>query len=110
MVINRSGIMLGLAKKSILESVYSKLPMELLQLLQVRLRSFKSVFTTEDLNSLPSLPDSKYPSMQEIRVTEPGVYNALSQLYPHKAGGPDNIPARVLKELTYDLTPMLSNG
>jgi len=32
----------------------------------------------------------------------------LSQIDPHKAGGPDNIPARVLKELAYQLTPMLT--
>ena len=35
-----------------------------------------------------------------------GVFSILSQLDPHKAGGPDNIPARVLKELAYDLTPI----
>jgi len=44
--------------------------------------------------------------MQNIHITEAGVYNILSQLDPHKAGGPDNIPARVLKELTHDLTPL----
>ena len=27
----------------------------------------------------------------------------------HKAGSPDHIPARVLKELAYDLTPMITH-
>jgi len=47
--------------------------------------------------------------MQEICITESGVFSILSQLDPHKAGGPDNIPARVLKELAYDLTPILTH-
>jgi len=67
------------------------------------------VFTIEDLSSLPVLPDSTYPNMQNICITEAGVYNILSQLDPYKAGGPDNIPACVLKELAHDLTPLLTH-
>jgi len=37
--------------------------------------------------------------MQDITITPEGVYALLSKLDPHKASGPDNIPARVLKEL-----------
>ena len=48
--------------------------------------AFKSVFTIEDLSSLPVLPDSTYPNMQNICITEAGVYNILSQLDPYKAG------------------------
>ena len=44
-----------------------------------------------------------HPTMQDIHITEPGVYNILSQLGPPKAEGPDGIPARVLKELAFDL-------
>ena len=47
--------------------------------------------------------------MQEICITESGVFSILSQQDPHKAEGPDNIPARVLKELAYDLTPILTH-
>jgi len=48
----------------------------------------KSVFTIEDLSSLPLLLDSTYPTMQNIPVciTEAGVHNILSQLDPYKAG------------------------
>ena len=70
---------------------------------------FKSVFTIEDLNSLPSLSDSIHPTMQDIHITEPGVHNILSQLDPHKARGPDGIPAHVLKELAFDLAPILTH-
>ena len=41
--------------------------------------------------------------MQDICITKPGVYNILSQLDPHKAKGPDGIPARILKELPFNL-------
>ena len=47
---------------------------------------FKSVFTKEYLSVLPLLPDS---SIQEIDISEPGVFSLLSQLNHHKAGGPD---------------------
>ena len=69
-------------------------------------KAFKSVFTIEDLHSLPFLPDS---TMQDICITKPGVYDILSQLDLHKAEGPDGIPARVLKELAFDLAPILTH-
>jgi len=48
--------------------------------------AFKSaVFTIEDSSFLPLLPDSIYPTMQNMHITEAGVYNILSQLDPHKA-------------------------
>ena len=72
-------------------------------------KAFKSVFTIENLNFLPSLLDLTHPTMQDIHITKPGVHNILSQLDPHKAGGPDGIPARVLKELASDLTPILTH-
>ena len=49
-----------------------------------------------------------HPTMQDIYVTKPGVHNILSQLDPHKAKGPDGIPARVLKKHAFDLAPMLT--
>ena len=61
-------------------------------------KAFKSVFTIKDLHSLPLLQDS---TMQDIRITKPGVYNISSQLDPHKAEGPDGIPPRVLKRICF---------
>ena len=65
-------------------------------------RTFQSVFTVEDLTSLLTLPEAIHPSIEEITITEPGVFALLSRTDPHKAGGPDNIPAQVL-------TPMLTH-
>ena len=53
--------------------------------------TFKSVFTKEDLSFLLILPDSVYPSIQEIDVAEPGMFSPLLQLNHHKAGVPDDI-------------------
>ena len=64
--------------------------------------TFKSVFTTEDLGPL-ALPESTYPT------SEQGVFALLSQIDPHKACGPDNIPAKVLYELAQELTPMITH-
>ena len=71
--------------------------------------AFHSVFTTEDLSSLPTMPVSTHPSLPEISITEHGVFTLLSQIDPHKACGPDNIPARVLQVLAQDLTPMITH-
>ena len=37
------------------------------------------------------------------------VFTPCSKLDPHKASGSDNIPARVLKETAYEITPMLTH-
>ena len=47
--------------------------------------------------------------MQAVNITKPGVHKILSQLDPHKAEGPDGIPAHVLKELAFDLAPILTH-
>jgi len=47
--------------------------------------------------------------MQDINIIPEGVHALLSKLDSHKANGPDNIPAHVLKETTYEITPMLTH-
>ena len=46
--------------------------------------------------------------MQNITITENGVYKLLRNIKPHKATGPDNIQARYLKELALELTPAIT--
>jgi len=68
---------------------------------------FASVFTVEDLSCcLPSLT-STYPDMPDITITEPGVLKLLLMLDPNKSLGPDNIPPRVLKEVSSEIAPIL---
>ena len=70
---------------------------------------FNSIFTAEDTQNLPDMPSSPHPPMQDINITPESVHTLLSKLDPYKASGPDNIPARVLKETGYETTPMLTH-
>ena len=49
-----------------------------------------------------------FPSMPEITVTQSGVEKLLSKMNPHKAPGPDGISARILKECSRELAPLLT--
>jgi hypothetical protein len=44
--------------------------------------------------------------MPAITITTPGVEKLLRELKPHKAAGPDEIPARVLKECATSIAPI----
>ena len=69
---------------------------------------FKSVFTEETpLTDLHNTPDL-HPDITDIHLTEPGVRKLLERLDPSKAGGPDMLQARVLKELAPSIAPALT--
>ena len=68
---------------------------------------FSSVFNRgEDATTIPNLGRSPYPAVGKITVTKNGVYKLLTALEPHKASGPDHLPARLLKELATELSPI----
>lgn len=69
---------------------------------------FKSVFTKEDMSSMPDKGDSPHNTMDPIIVTIPGVEKLLKNIKPYKATGPDSIPARLLNELSVQLAPALT--
>ena len=70
---------------------------------------FVSVFNKdEDTSTIPDMGPSLHPSMDNISVTEAGVYNLLSNFQVHKAMGPDEIPTRLLKELAKELIVYLT--
>ena len=62
----------------------------------------------EDTSMIPDMGPSPHPSMDNISITEAGVYQLLSNLQVHKAMGPDEIPTRLLKELAEELTPIFT--
>ena len=70
---------------------------------------FCSVFTQEDTSELPDLGPSQTPSMPPIMVNIIGVQKLLTDIKPHKATGPDNIPGRLLKEAAEELAPGLAH-
>ena len=49
-----------------------------------------------------------FPQVPSITVSVDGVVNLLQHLDPHKATGPDGIPAYFLKELSYEIAPILT--
>jgi len=69
---------------------------------------FSSVFTREDLSSMPPTPTTKAPTIQDININTEGVAKLLSKLSPYKAPGPDKIPPRVLKEAANELAPAIA--
>ena len=72
---------------------------------------FSSVFTRENTNNIPLLGECTYSngvSLSDLRVTSKAVKDKLNNLNPNKAQGPDNIPPRVLKELSEELSVPLS--
>ena len=69
---------------------------------------FTSILTQEVLSSLPKMNDSPFPEIPHISVSVNGVANLLHNLNPHKATGPDGIPAYFLKELSHEIAPFLT--
>ena len=71
-------------------------------------RQFESVFTREPDTEIPSKGTSPFTSMGEITVDPKGVLKLLNNLNIHKASGPDGLSARVLKECSSEISPMLA--
>ena len=68
---------------------------------------FRSVFTT---NCTPNLlPKVDIPTAESPKITirEDGIVKLLQQINPNKAPGPEDIPARVLKEVAESAAPYL---
>ena len=68
---------------------------------------YKKVFTTEDLNNIPSI-NHQHPGMKDINITEKGVTSLLKKLNIKKAIGPDLISTRILKDYAEIIAPALT--
>ena len=69
---------------------------------------FSSVFSTSSDTSPPTLSESSIPDITPISIYSHGVKCLLDSLDIHKSAGPDNIPTRLLKELSTELAPILT--
>jgi hypothetical protein len=69
---------------------------------------FKSVFTNENHTNFPDKGPSSFPSMTNINITEHGVYKLLTNQKPHKATGPDEVPAFILRSAAQQLVHILT--
>ena len=67
---------------------------------------FKSVFTQEDLENLPSLPQV-FPNISQLHFDTVGIAKLLSNLDVKKAAGSDQIPCWVLKTGAQEIAPFL---
>ena len=72
-------------------------------------QQFASVFTQENLSTLPNLGPSPHPHIPHIVISAAGVAKLLHGLNPSKASGPDEVPARLLKECADELAPALTH-
>ena len=68
-----------------------------------------SVFTRDQDSIIPDKGPSPHPNMPGIEISTKGVQKLLEQLKPTKASGPDQIPARILKECALQIAPILRN-
>ena len=67
---------------------------------------FYSVFTDEDLSSIPS-PTNSFPIMPTVSLNVEGIYRLLNDLDVNKAPGPDKIPNRILKYCATEIAQIL---
>jgi len=69
---------------------------------------FSSVFTCDNSSSPPRMSGSPLPDVSPITIHHEGVAQLLLNIQPNKASGPDNLPARFLKEVANEIAPALS--
>ena len=69
---------------------------------------FVSAYTREDKSNIPKKGTSDHPTMDSIRVHRNGVLKLLRDLKIHKATGPDEVPAFILKSAASQLSPILT--
>ena len=72
---------------------------------------FSSVYTSEDLSSIPDITSklpSGIPGLSVIEVKESTVFALLRKLLPDKSPGPDGIHPRVLKECATEMAHPLT--
>ena len=70
---------------------------------------FSSVFSQEDLTSMP-IPEAKKMEsfLEQIQISEEDIMKRLHKLKTNKSAGPDSMHPRLLKELSNELTKPLA--
>lgn len=71
---------------------------------------FSSVFTHDNNTSvLPDKGHSRYEQIENLLISSPGVNKQLNGLKINKASGPDELPARMLRDYADEITPILTH-
>jgi len=69
---------------------------------------FSSVFTNEDTSNIPTMDGEPLPCIDAILIHVEGIAELLRNIDPNKANGPDQLPARFLKEVSLEIAPALT--
>ena len=72
------------------------------------LNQFASVFTCHDGTNVTDKEQSPYCEMGNICFMQPGIEKLLKNINQTKAAGPDELSARILKEITKEICGVLS--
>ena len=70
--------------------------------------NYFTVFTPITMETPPLISEPLIPDIDPIQIETNGVVELLQSLVAHKAAGPDEIPAHLLKEFSVALAPSLS--
>ncbi|CAC5416938.1 unnamed protein product [Mytilus coruscus] len=70
--------------------------------------SFARFFTKDDGSTIPDKSPSNINSMNDITVTENGVFKLLKNLDTNKTAGPDEIPTKILQITAAELLSVLT--
>ncbi|CAB3986093.1 Hypothetical predicted protein, partial [Paramuricea clavata] len=76
---------------------------------EVLSKQFASVFTTENVENIPTPGSNFTPAIGNIVITVKGVEKQLASLDAKKASGPDGIPPWFLKENASQIAPILTD-
>ena len=71
-------------------------------------RQFSSVFTADQAGEQTTLSGPACPPLRQLVVNVKGVEKLLQEINPSKASGPDQVPCRILRELSVELAPVLT--
>ena len=69
---------------------------------------FTSVFTSSTAATFPPFNEPPLPDITTLSIDTRGVLTLLQNLQVHKASGPDEIPARFLKEFSEEFAALLT--
>ena len=69
---------------------------------------FASIFTEEDSSTIPIHSSQPLHDINSLNITVKGVVHLLKNIDPKKTGGPDGMPARFLRELSFEIAPTLT--
>jgi len=66
-----------------------------------------ALVTVENTDTVPSC-QMEFPNMENFVITAPDIRKLLANLDGSKSTGPDELPPRVLKEISFEVAPLLT--